>query len=384
MSGISFMLQLQKDLHVFRKGTKVFDVGYEEADEMENPNNTSSSRNASHDINSSHYICPICLMVARDPIEVNCCNHWYCANCFLTFIGKLDELGGFHGYERIKCAVCRKVTSIQLETSNVIQMKKLIPYMKIRVQCPFQCGKTDMIANMKYHEELYCSYRPIHCPFKKCMSVESGNTIMEHMEKCEHKCMYCPNCKAAIQLNQFHAHNCVDYLRNAVILLENELRCHTTFVKTQIKFGMAGDIAFNQDEESDGVSGMERYCKKYNKPRPMRVSEGTIRDMERVGPSRGTGSSTKYKQKMVEKYFGTKRPRLAFNVSLSGGDESNANSPGLHGTNAQQPQNRPQNSDAEVITVERNPVTSIPNQETLLSSNSTTTTTVISPTSRNE
>ena len=74
MSAINLKLHMQMeiDLHVDRKGTRVFEVGYEEANDKEKANNTKGTSNSSHDINSSHYICPICLTIVRDPNEVNC------------------------------------------------------------------------------------------------------------------------------------------------------------------------------------------------------------------------------------------------------------------------------------------------------------------------
>ena len=34
-------------------------------------------------VTNNHMVCPICLSICRDPIEVPCCHHWFCTFCFL-------------------------------------------------------------------------------------------------------------------------------------------------------------------------------------------------------------------------------------------------------------------------------------------------------------
>ena len=66
-------------------------------------------------INSAFYLCPICQMIARNPIEVPCCHHWYCASCFLTYI----EQSAARNYSpfvvgSFKCAICRGIFNAKI------------------------------------------------------------------------------------------------------------------------------------------------------------------------------------------------------------------------------------------------------------------------------
>ena len=70
--------------HAQLKGREEFQIGYaEEEDPL-----TEKTTGTSDAINSSYFQCPICLHIARAPVEVACCRHWYYVSCFLKLLDK--------------------------------------------------------------------------------------------------------------------------------------------------------------------------------------------------------------------------------------------------------------------------------------------------------
>ena len=118
----------EKFLPMIHRDTEEITIGYEEfiVTNLSASTNSQLQSNTESNINSSFYLCPICQMIARNPIEVPCCRDWYCTACFLTYIDQSAArnyspfvVGSF------KCAICRGI----LKPKN-------------RRNCPFTQGHT--------------------------------------------------------------------------------------------------------------------------------------------------------------------------------------------------------------------------------------------------
>ena len=100
-------------------------------------------------------------------------------------------------------------------------------------------------------------------------------------------------------------------MRNAVQKLEKELAPYFPILNYTYRFGKGGDFAFMPNDEIDTKSAMDHYSRRFNKPIPTRVSEGTMKEEEERSRTLRTNVRSKtFKQKMVEKFFGEKRLRI--------------------------------------------------------------------------
>ena len=259
----------EKFLPMIHRDTEEITIGYEEyiLTNLTASKNTQLQSIPESNINSSFYLCPICQMVARNPIEVPCCRHWYCCNCFLTYIEQpaakiicsFAEING-----AFKCAVCRgRFTA--LSTRNSPCFKRAIQYNKLQVVCSFNCGIHGKLNDIAAHEETKCPNRPIHCPFPGCTMTGQAGTLNKHFEFCIFRSMYCPNCGLPVNLNESFKHNCVAALKNVIFDCKRQLEGMGKRLKPEHRPGPQGQLALLDRSEYDSQTAVEKYCHTFNK-----------------------------------------------------------------------------------------------------------------------
>ena len=254
----------EKKLPLIHQGTEEITVGYEEYF-ASNLSASSSLQHPDSSINSSFYLCPICQMIARNPIEVPCCRHWYCASCFLTYI----EQSAARNYSpfvigSFKCAICRGIFNSK-NTRNCPCLHRAIQYNNLQVLCPFNCGLHGKLKEIAAHEDIQCPNRPIHCPFPGCSMKGPARLIYGHFSECMFRSMNCPNCGLPVKLVDFFKHNCVAALKNVIFDCKRQLEGAGKRLKPQYRLGPPGDLTLLDRSEYDSQFAIEKYCHTFNK-----------------------------------------------------------------------------------------------------------------------
>lgn len=162
----------------------------------------------------SFYQCPICQLVARHPIQVPCCKHWYCCFCFLQY----TELSVSRGQNTgtIKCAYCRGEFYIEQTFRAAVSEERITLYNSLMVLCPYNCGYRGHPAFVCDHQWFHCSKRKIKCPNIGCERIDKAENILAHFDQCIDAHINCPSCGLPVRLTNFMTHNCIEELRSVV------------------------------------------------------------------------------------------------------------------------------------------------------------------------
>ena len=267
------LLSRNPSLQVILFETKELQCGYEEFEGKKEEKDGSAVKKLKHttdDINGSFFICPICQLIARDPIETPCCHHWFCAPCYLEYITKPIARDPTNGWLRVKCANCRAFFEGE-KTSYISTIHRRIAYSKLTVNCPFSCGFHAFVSQMGKHEEYECPKRPVHCPFPNCAFFSPAEEMDLHLETCLRKCIFCPNCQLPVNSEQFSDHNCVSSLQKA---LKDEQRCLERYsnhwANPMNQLGPRGELSWCTHYKNDAQPALLAYCARYGKFPPLK------------------------------------------------------------------------------------------------------------------
>ena len=166
---------------------------------------------------TSCFTCPICLGIARYPIEVRCCRHYYCCSCFIKYFQDPASQPTARSKTDFKCAICRSVISAKFDSTRKPLIHRLIPYHNIIVMCPFDCGKSGVIFQILIHERVYCPKRPLRCPCPGCTDIIPASEIINHISFCPNYSIFCPKCGLNIKVGEARNHDCIQALTKIII-----------------------------------------------------------------------------------------------------------------------------------------------------------------------
>ena len=225
------------------------------------------------DIDSTFYHCPICLRIARDPVEVKCCLHWYCAGCFLRLLSRQSHAATSRDEvpprERFHCAYCRRMVNVKDSTTAQPSISRTELYDRLSIQCSFSCDFSAKIADVQFHETWCCSLRPVHCPFRDCNEVHPAKNLGQHLVSCYYREVYCPSCNLPVQCRDFPLHNCIYELKRTIHSMEAKLRVHGLFGVQEKVLGTGGGIVvsngYQSGRENHGQSPIDIYCSRFGK-----------------------------------------------------------------------------------------------------------------------
>ena len=209
-------------------------------------------------LNSSYYICPICLGTARDPIVACCCGHWYCCFCLMQWFNQ--------GSVRM-CANCRTPNFM---TSNRLPLNRSMAYNSLRVKCGYECGNTGTIQAIEKHEVFACERRKIRCPFPDCSVVASEADIKVHMMQCPKQMKFCPSCNLPITITEAISHNCLEKLKRQLQSHQTRLDFLHIPILSEERLGPAGQPVLRTPPNPINGSPMENYCKRFSKTFPFK------------------------------------------------------------------------------------------------------------------
>ena len=119
--------------------------GFEEAAREDNDETLYVENETSQDthyirtetITQSYYHCHICQKIARNPLEVPCCKHWYCAYCLMTYASMSTSDPTIPDSTLRKCAFCRADFEY-IGISSFLSPGHDGNYNRMRVICPLQ------------------------------------------------------------------------------------------------------------------------------------------------------------------------------------------------------------------------------------------------------
>ena len=134
-------------------------------------------------IPSDKYVCPVCLLLLREPHLVSCCGHHFCGACvervqrggkacpycavsFTTMYNKgleremLNELQVFCTYKDQGCEWSDVLGKLEQHTNSAC--------LYARTECAWNCGENIERRFLKEHEERLCPNRPWYTCFEDC------------------------------------------------------------------------------------------------------------------------------------------------------------------------------------------------------------------------
>jgi len=108
--------------------------------------------------------CPICLKLAEEAVESECCGFVFCQLC----IRKI---------EKKECPCCRNSS---FKYHPALGMRKLIR--NLPVKCNYECGYIDSVENMSKHY-FTCRLRDFTCNIHYCSTILKREGYLEHLIK---------------------------------------------------------------------------------------------------------------------------------------------------------------------------------------------------------
>ena len=107
-------------------------------------------------ITQSYYQCHICQKIERNPLEVPCCKHWYCAYCLMPNASMSTSDPTIPDSSLHKCAF----SLVDLEyfgISTYLSPPREWNYNRMRVNCPLQCRFGGPLFDVVQHSEYPCT-----------------------------------------------------------------------------------------------------------------------------------------------------------------------------------------------------------------------------------
>ncbi len=111
-----------------------------------------------------YYTCHVCLQVADDAVETECCHHVFCEHCIAAWYVTHKE-----------CPLCRKhmfTWTVSTFLRQVIADKPMV--------CPFGCGKGFPRSELKSHTDL-CESREFICTLGDCKFKSKRADFLAHI-----------------------------------------------------------------------------------------------------------------------------------------------------------------------------------------------------------
>jgi hypothetical protein len=145
-----------------------------------------------------YLICPICLLVASEPIEHTGCESIYCQACVSTLK---------------TCPTCRKATAVT--DYKKLNRHLFCAYKELKMKCYNYpaCTATFTVEGAAKHLT-ECVYAEVGCQNVGCNCRIQKVKMPDHILTCPHRivnCEYCENALQACQLRYHHEEVCTKY-----------------------------------------------------------------------------------------------------------------------------------------------------------------------------
>lgn len=189
---------------------------------------TSSSTSGGYDFNfvdkvSEEFVCPICLLVLKEPHLTSCCGHHFCETCVtrIKSEGRACPFCKEKSFETlIDKSVQRKVNSLQMSCPMegcgwVESLSSYETHLQtcgyVRMSCDNGCGRKVFRLCLDIHKEKHCLLRPFSC--SHCGHEATWQEIVkDHYLVCQKYPVPCPSkCggkMARMEVDEHLATNC--------------------------------------------------------------------------------------------------------------------------------------------------------------------------------
>eukprot|EP00742_Colponemidia_sp_Colp-10_P002473 GILJ01002636.1.p1 GENE.GILJ01002636.1~~GILJ01002636.1.p1 ORF type:complete len:484 (+),score=37.74 GILJ01002636.1:49-1500(+) len=153
----------------------------------------------------SDLLCPICLHLFRDPVEINECEHIFCRVCIE---GALQ--GG-------ACPVCQEqITDKSIRRAHRFVINRVDAVM---VNCPNKCGSHIPFGRLQKHANEECEDRTIPCP-DGCEAHIKAADLLKHRETCGNRKEICEigdgGCGIVLVAKEMDGHHCLVAIRQTL------------------------------------------------------------------------------------------------------------------------------------------------------------------------
>lgn len=109
-----------------------------------------------------HCYCPICIKIAKNAVESECCGNIFCASCTKKLVS---------------CPICRKEN---MKTHQSLLLRKIIK--SIPIKCIYDCGYVNTVDSMETHY-LNCLNRLFICKINNCNKNFKREEFVKHICK---------------------------------------------------------------------------------------------------------------------------------------------------------------------------------------------------------
>ncbi len=158
------------------------------------------------------FICHICKLLARYPIELKQCGHLFCKECLDDYSTKPTDLSS----GKVKCPQEDGTDFTVLDRMALEESSKCAYglYAEIDIKCANGCGAVLSADSMTEHENWVCPKRMVECAHIGCNQRMPHNEIGPHIETCDHRLIYCAIC--ALPRKFLGRHTCIKEMRKTM------------------------------------------------------------------------------------------------------------------------------------------------------------------------
>eukprot|EP00742_Colponemidia_sp_Colp-10_P004569 GILJ01004876.1.p1 GENE.GILJ01004876.1~~GILJ01004876.1.p1 ORF type:complete len:453 (+),score=31.26 GILJ01004876.1:1316-2674(+) len=147
-------------------------------------------------------LCPICLHLFREPVELNECEHVFCRTCLEGALG-----GGV-------CPICQdSITEKSVRRAHRFVINRVDA---VQVRCTNGCGIAISFGRLKTHVDTECEQRLILCP-DGCGSRVKVSDVTSHRESCPFRKEVCDivdgGCGVVLLAKDLNEHHCLSSIR---------------------------------------------------------------------------------------------------------------------------------------------------------------------------
>ena len=118
--------------------------------------------------------CKICMSLAREAVETNCCHQIFCSSCLIDYNSSGPDK---------PCPMCRN-PSIKFSLAHLaMRMIGSLPQ-----SCPYECGHKTSRSEMEQHL-LKCKLRRYHCALLSCQFSGNRDQFIKHFADMHSDCI---------------------------------------------------------------------------------------------------------------------------------------------------------------------------------------------------
>ncbi|XP_071481968.1 TNF receptor-associated factor 3-like [Diadema antillarum] len=148
---------------------------------------------------NDHYLCGICGLITRWPVQTDCGCGLFCHGCLHRHIRSN------HQPDSLPCPRCEEMIPTRDIQLDKIAHRRL---QKLEITCPFGCGAEMLLKDLDKHEE-DCEFVFIDCVNKSqgCMESVRRNELAEHLgSRCDYRIVVCDHCNMQLVANKLQDH----------------------------------------------------------------------------------------------------------------------------------------------------------------------------------